>query len=119
MSSQATEARVAKDHGGQRTERSGAGHHKGDGRAKGRFRIENKETDNLTYRFHIDEWLSLINEAQKAGEVPVFHITLTDRSGRRHELAVLRYQDHLGLVRSAEQSDRDDPIGIGMRGWDD
>ena len=102
---QRNEARVAKDHGGMRTPRSGAGHIKGDGRVKGKYRIENKETDNLSYRFHIDEWASLTSEALKAGEVPIFHITITDRLGRRHELAVMRYQDHLGLIKSAEQED--------------
>lgn len=99
-SSVKTEARVARDHGGRRVARSGAGHTKGDGRAAGRFRIENKETDKLTYRFHVNEWTSHVSEAQKAGETPVYHITLTDRSGRRHELAVLRYQDYLGFMRS-------------------
>ena len=99
-SSVRTEARVARDHGGQRVPRSGAGHTKGDGRAAGKFRIENKETGNLSYRLHVQEWTNLVSIAQKAGEIPVYHIALTDRFGKRHELAVLRYQDYLGFMRS-------------------
>jgi len=105
---QATEDRVAKDHGGNRTPRSGAGHTKGDGRVHGKYRIENKETDGLTYRFHIDEWLFLVGEAMKVGEMPIYHIKLTDRRGRTHEIAVMRYQDHLGLIRSAEAADEEE-----------
>jgi len=95
-----TEVRVARQHGGQRTPRSGAGHIKGDCRVKGKYRIECKETDKLSYRIHIEEWLRFVHEAMKAGEVPVLHITLTDKRGRKHELAMLRHADHLGILQS-------------------
>ena len=99
-SSQRTEAGVARDHGGQRTPRSGAGFIKGDGRVPGRFRIENKETSKQSYRFTLKEWLELVTEARKCGEIPVFHIVLTGANGRRYELAVTRYLDHKEFVRA-------------------
>jgi len=89
----ATEARVAKDYGGQRTPRSGADHIKADVRKKDKLRVEVKETEKLSYRFHIDDWMKLVGEAKKAGEMPIFHIVLTDRHGKQHDLTVLRHQD--------------------------
>lgn len=98
-SSTRTEARVAKDHGGMRVPRSGAGFIKGDGRVPGRYRIENKETGKQSFRFTLKDWLKLLYAAQESGEIPVFHIVLTDPNGRRHELAVTRYADHKEFVR--------------------
>lgn len=62
------------------------------------FRIENKETMGLTYRLHIDDLDKLAGQALSAGEIPVMHIQLTDRRGRKKEFVVLRFQDHLAMV---------------------
>lgn len=101
-SSTRTEGRVAKEHGGRRTPLSGADFEKADGRVMGKYRIENKETKGLTYRLHIDDLNKLSAAAMLVGEIPLFHITLTERAGRRREFVVLRYEDHLGLIKELE-----------------
>lgn len=94
----ATEARVAKDYGGSRTPRSGADHIKGDIRAKDKVRIEVKQTAGLSYRLHIDEWDKIEKAAKKAGEMPIFHIVLTDRLGKEHDFTVMRHRDASTII---------------------
>lgn len=69
----------------------------------GKYRIENKETDGLTYRLHVDDLNKLASAALSAGEIPIMHLKLTDRMGRKKEFVVLRFQDHLQMVKDLEE----------------
>lgn len=96
------EQRVARDHGGSRVPFSGAGLDKGDGRVRGKYRIENKQTAGKGYRLSVDTWDKLRVAALSAGEMPVLQVTLTDKLGRPLDLVVLGYHDYLALLPEDE-----------------
>ncbi len=68
------EAKTAKKLGGRLTFNSGTDYEKGDGRVFGQFRIENKITDNESYRLEGEEFSFLWRQAMMAGEEPLFVI---------------------------------------------
>jgi hypothetical protein len=79
--------------GGRRTWNSGSGPVKGDGRVKGKYRIETKCPPTGQYRLALSEWAIIKRAADEALEVPLFHIKLLDM-----EIVVLREKDYEAIA---------------------
>ena len=92
------ERRTARIMGGRKTPNSGAGDEKGDGRAMGRWRSENKETEKLSISIKADVWEKLHAAAVTDGERPVLFLKLMNRSGRPIRLAVIAEDDYAAFV---------------------
>lgn len=92
------ESRTAKLLGGRGTAASGAGSEKGDGRAVGRWRAENKETARMSISVKASVWEKIYGEALTAGERPVLFLKMQNGVGRPIRLVVLDENDFAGLI---------------------
>lgn len=92
--------RAAKDFvselGGRATRASGSGLEKGDGRVRGKFRIETKCPPTGRYRITFREWDKIWKAAMSGGETALMHLKLHDV-----ELVVMRQQDFKGYGGTA------------------
>lgn len=96
------ERRTSKLMGGRKTTNSGSGDEKGDGRALGRWRSENKETEKRSISIKDEVWEKIMVAALRDGERPVLFLKMKNRSGRPIRLAVLNEDDFVALIEGEE-----------------
>lgn len=96
------ERRTAQLLGGRKTANSGSGDEKGDGRALGRWRAENKETEKRSISIKDEVWEKIVAAALRDGERPVLFLKMRNRAGRPIRLAVLSEDDFAALVENEE-----------------
>ena len=96
------ERRTAKLMGGRKTALSGSGDEKGDGRALGRWRSENKETAKRSISIKDEVWEKIASEALSGGERPVLFLKMKNRAGRPIRLVVISEDDFTALIEGEE-----------------
>lgn len=96
------ERRTSELLGGRKTALSGSGDEKGDGRALGRWRSENKETESRSITIKDEVWEKIHAAALRDGERPVLFLKMKNRAGRPIRLAVLSEDDFTALVEGEE-----------------
>ncbi len=85
-----SERDVATRLGGHRVTASGAGLEKGDGRVRGKFRIENKITSKPFFALKFQDWAMIHRYALGAGEEPLFHIKMGSSIVGALEVLIIR-----------------------------